>query len=98
MNSNSMTIKRKLFLSYGLMTCLAVGMGVTSIVIMHNLAAATQHLGINSAGKLFHAGIINGTTADLVASARGVLLYAQAGDQVNLEAAVTTYAKSVDLT
>jgi methyl-accepting chemotaxis protein/methyl-accepting chemotaxis protein-1 (serine sensor receptor) len=95
MNVNAMTIKRKLFLSYGLMTCLAVGMGVTSVVIMHNLANATQDLGVTSARKLFDAGMINGTTSELPAAARGVLLYAQEGDQANFDAAVADYAKSI---
>lgn len=95
MNVNSMTIKRKLFLSYGLMTCLAVGMGVTSIVILRNLANATQQLGVTSARKLYDAGMANGTTSEMSAAARGVLLYAQEGNQIAFEAAVVDYAKSI---
>ncbi len=95
MNANSITIKRKLFLSYGLMTFLAVGMGATSLVIMHNLANATQQLGVIGARKLFDSGVANGSTSELLAAARGVLLYAQSSDQVNFEAAVADYAKSI---
>jgi|GEM_PF-2516432 len=45
MNLKSMTIKSKLYMSYGLMTCLAIGMGATSIVILRGLADVTYELG-----------------------------------------------------
>jgi methyl-accepting chemotaxis protein len=94
MNFNAMTIKRKLYLSYGLMTCLAVGMGATSIVILRNLANATQGLGVTSAHRLFDAGMVNGSTSDMVATERGVLLYAQNGDREKSEEFMTDYAEN----
>lgn len=88
-----MTIKRKLYLSYGLMTCLAVGMGVTSVVILHNLSNATHELGVTTGSKLFDAGLANGTTSEMASYARGALLYAQNGDHDGSEQFIAKYAK-----
>lgn len=95
---NSMTIIRKLYLSYGLMTCLAVGMGTGSIVILRNLSRATQDLNVTSARKLYDAGMINGTTSEMMAAARDVALFAKNGDQAGFEEATADYAQSVDYT
>jgi methyl-accepting chemotaxis protein len=93
MNMSSMTIKNKLYLSYGLMGLLAFGMGMASIVILHGLGEATQDLGVTSAGKLFDAGMINGSTSDLLSLVRATYIRALDGEHVIAEKYITEYEK-----
>jgi methyl-accepting chemotaxis protein/methyl-accepting chemotaxis protein-1 (serine sensor receptor) len=73
MNFNTMTIKRKLYLSYGLLLCAAIAMGVSSIVILTNLGTETAQLGVVRAGKLFHGGQTNTGVATMISSRRAIL-------------------------
>jgi methyl-accepting chemotaxis protein len=73
MNMQSMTVKNKLYASYGLMTALAVGMGVASVVILGGLSNSTKELGVDAAGKMNAAGQINGSSAEMASMIRVAL-------------------------
>lgn len=77
MHTTTMTIQKKLYLTLGLLTCLAIGSSITSVVILGNLSDTTQALGRVSAHKLAIAGKMNGTSSDLRLLQRGILLRAR---------------------
>jgi methyl-accepting chemotaxis protein/methyl-accepting chemotaxis protein-1 (serine sensor receptor) len=89
-----MTIKQKLFWTYGLMAVLALGMGVTAVVVLGNLADKTTEVGIKTAGKLFDAGMINGTTGEALVAEHDLLSGVMAKDTSKLEASVKRYSDS----
>jgi methyl-accepting chemotaxis protein/methyl-accepting chemotaxis protein-1 (serine sensor receptor) len=89
---NGMTIKKKLYLTYGLMAGLALGMGVTAVVVLSNLAAETNEVGVKGAGKLFDAGMINGTTGETLIAEHELLAETLAKDTAKVEASAKRYA------
>jgi methyl-accepting chemotaxis protein/methyl-accepting chemotaxis protein-1 (serine sensor receptor) len=94
MNTHSMTIQRKLYAAYSLIAVLAVAMGVTSIVILSDLADTTHQLGVTAATKLGDAGMFNGSGAEAVISERGLLLSTVSGDKSQIDADATHYAEN----
>ncbi len=98
MSLDSMTVKRKLYLSYGLLGALTLGMGVASIAILHGLAKTTEDLGVAHAGQLGEAGNINGTSAEFASLARGIYMRAENGDLATVQSYLTKYdATAADL-
>jgi methyl-accepting chemotaxis protein/methyl-accepting chemotaxis protein-1 (serine sensor receptor) len=92
MNFDAMSIKKKLYASYGLLLCLMVVLGGASIVILHGLSDTTHQMGYVEAGKLFDAGMVNGDSSEMVAEARGILLQAQNGDFATSEKYIKDFA------
>jgi hypothetical protein len=88
MKSNSMTIRTKLYLNYGLLTVLAIVMGVTSIVILRDLGITIQKLGVDRAEKLYGAGKVSEKSEELASLGRGILLRAQNGDNDGAQTAM----------
>jgi methyl-accepting chemotaxis protein/methyl-accepting chemotaxis protein-1 (serine sensor receptor) len=85
MNFDSMTIKTKLYASYGLLLALAIVMGGASILIVRGLAASTQELGFRQAGKLYYVGLLNANVAHMGSMERGVLTRAMSADPQQAE-------------
>ncbi len=90
----SMTVKRKLYLTYGLLLALSIGMGTVSILLINELGAATQNLGGIGAEQLSASGMLNGSSADTLAAERGLLLAAATGDHGNLDRDVARYEEN----
>jgi len=61
------------------MACLALTMGLASIVILHGLAAATRDLGVANAAKMFDAGMINGYSAEFPSLIKGIIVRTSTG-------------------
>jgi methyl-accepting chemotaxis protein len=98
MNFRSMTIKRKLYLSYTLMICLALAMGATAMVLMSNLAGEAKLMASSNGGKFFAAGILNGSTAETIISARGLLMSTVSKDHSQNDKDTQHYTESEALT
>ena len=92
MNLQSMTIKSKLYISYGLMAALALTMGIASWIILSSLGATTLVLGGTAAGKLSDAASLATTATSLIGLERGILLSAQNGNQAESEELTSQYA------
>ncbi len=92
MSIKSMTVKKKLFTSYGLMAALALSMGGGSIYILHDLNGTVTNLGVTSATKLYDAGTMNGLSAEFSSLSRGAQLRAQNGDITGSEKVIADYA------
>jgi len=94
MKTNSMTIRTKLYLNYGLLTVLAIVMGVTSIVILRDLGITIQKLGVDRAEKLYGAGKVSEKSEELASLGRGILLRAQNGDNDGAQTAMQRYSNA----
>jgi methyl-accepting chemotaxis protein/methyl-accepting chemotaxis protein-1 (serine sensor receptor) len=94
MSVRSMTISKKLFLTYGAMAGLTLVMSLASVVTVRGLGNATQDLGVRNAGKTFDAGIINGCTTDLISLARGILIRTMTGEPMKVNTYLASYSKT----
>ena len=90
----SMTIKTKLYTTYGAMACLTLAMGVASVIILGGLGDSTTTLGVTFAGKMFAASTASKTTTEMVALERGTILRAQSGDPDVVERYISAYAQA----
>jgi len=91
-----MTVKQKLFLSYGLMTVVALAMGITAILSLRSLGTTTQDLGVKSAGKLYEAGLISGYSAEFLSINRGIMVKATNNDAAGIEKLIAEYATNTE--
>jgi len=89
---SGMTIKQKLFATYGLMILLTLGMGITAVSVLGRLADETTEVGVKTAGKLFAAGTINGTTGETLIAEHELMAAAVAKDTSKLETNAKRYA------
>ena len=76
----SLTIKQKLYTSYGAMALLALFMGLASIVLMHGMGQKTEELGVRSAARMYLAGVADGSSAEPLSLVRGAAFRASTGD------------------
>jgi len=95
MNFSSMTVKRKLFLTYGLLAAVTVGTGAAAILSMHSLGTTVESLGVTSAARLSEAGVINGSSAELSSISRGMVVKIQNNDASGVPALITEFASTV---
>ncbi len=94
MSMKTMSVKQKLYISYGAMAALAIVMGTTAVVILTGIAATTTNLGVTLAGKIFAAGTIMRNTSEMVALERGIILRAQNGEMDVAERYMTDYTQA----
>jgi len=76
----SMTIGKKLFGVFGIMILLLSAMGVASVYLLRSLGESSETLGVTSAGKLYQAGLINGSSSETMISVSRLLNQVQGGD------------------
>ena len=93
MNINSMTIKQKLFSTYGMLVALLLALGVSSVLSLRGVGTSTEQLGVAMADKLYDAGQIDGTSAEFLSLARAIQTRATLHDQAAVETYVHEYAK-----
>ncbi len=87
------TIKNRLYLSYGMMSLLALAMAVSGLVIINGLGAAIQGVGVTSAGKMAAAGSVSTDCAELLSAERAILLRGTMNETAGVDALLTTYTK-----
>lgn len=80
-----LTIKRKLYASYGAMASLALVMGLTSMSLLHSTGEDSRVVGVTGGEKMFLAGRFNGESAEPLAIGRGIILRAEIGDWETVE-------------
>jgi methyl-accepting chemotaxis protein/methyl-accepting chemotaxis protein-1 (serine sensor receptor) len=90
-----MTIKSKLFASYGLIVLLTLVMGGTSVVVLHGLSEATRELGDVQAGKLFASSELNADAIKLASLERGILIRTINSDPQRAEKNIASYREAV---
>jgi methyl-accepting chemotaxis protein len=95
MNFSSMTVKRKLFLTYGLLAAITLCMGASAIVSLHGLSATVQGLGVTGATRLSQAGQIDGSSAELSSISRGMVVKVENNDAVGVPALITEFSSTV---
>ena len=69
-----MTLKSKLYASYGAMATLALAMGLGAIIFLTGLAATTQNLGVTLATKMYLASSVRANAIGLLSLERGIVL------------------------
>ncbi|HEY4045343.1 MAG TPA: methyl-accepting chemotaxis protein [Acidobacteriaceae bacterium] len=89
-----MTIKKKLYLAYGVMLLLAMCMGITSITLFSNLSTTIHELTGPDMTKLVLAGAINTISAEMLSEERGMQLRAMQGDNETVLKYAAAYEKS----
>jgi methyl-accepting chemotaxis protein/methyl-accepting chemotaxis protein-1 (serine sensor receptor) len=77
----TMTIKSKLYLAYGVVACLALGIGVTAFILFGMMASSTHDLGVTSGARMYQSGMANGTGAERASMVRAVFTRASMDDQ-----------------
>lgn len=93
MNFSSLTIKQKLFASYGVMAAFLLALGVSSVFALRSLGTSTEQLGVSMSTKLYDSGQINGTGAEFLSLARAIQMRTASHDLAAVEGYVTDYAK-----
>jgi methyl-accepting chemotaxis protein/methyl-accepting chemotaxis protein-1 (serine sensor receptor) len=91
----TITVKTKLYLCYGLMACLALGMGGAGFFLMSSLSTATHFLGVTAEGKMYQGGLFDVGGAELVSLLRAMYVRASNGDMAKVAEDKTTYASQV---
>jgi methyl-accepting chemotaxis protein len=86
-----MTLKTKLYGSYGAMATLVLAMGIAAIVFLTGLATETHQLGVTLAQKMFLAGSIRSNTVDLLSVERGIELRIFLHDPASVEKYIEEY-------
>jgi methyl-accepting chemotaxis protein len=94
MNFSSMTIKRKLYLCYGFMIALVLGMGATSIFLLGNLVDSTNTLSIKGGGKLGAAALLNGSSSETVTAVGNLLASSLTHDRSNFDKDLAHYTEN----
>jgi methyl-accepting chemotaxis protein/methyl-accepting chemotaxis protein-1 (serine sensor receptor) len=89
-----MTIKRKLYLSYGLTIFLALGMGTASILLIDGLIGDTHTLVFKSGGKLGASADINGASAETIVAERNLLMSTLTHDISNFDKDLARYIEN----
>ena len=89
-----LTIKNKLYVSYGAMASLALIMGLTSMSLLHSMGTDARVLGITGGQKMFIAGLFNGQGAEPLSLARGIILRADIGDWDTAEKYIADYSQN----
>ncbi len=89
------SIKQKLYTSYGVMAFLAFGMGLAAVFLLHSMGSATRELGVTSAARMFHAGIVNGQSTEPLSLVRGIAFRAETGDMARAEKYSADYAQAI---
>jgi methyl-accepting chemotaxis protein len=92
MSSTTLTLKTKLYASYGAMATLALAMGIGAIVILTGLASDTHNLGVTLATKMYLAGSIRANSLDMLSVERGIVLRMLAHDPDAADKYIAEYA------
>jgi methyl-accepting chemotaxis protein/methyl-accepting chemotaxis protein-1 (serine sensor receptor) len=69
-----MTIKKKLFLTYGLLGALTVIAGVSCIFLLHRMGLATEKIGVDCGDKMYQTALIDGSAAEADNLRRGIAI------------------------
>jgi methyl-accepting chemotaxis protein/methyl-accepting chemotaxis protein-1 (serine sensor receptor) len=91
----TMTIKMKLYLSYGIMAALALSMGGSGFFLMSSLSTSTHTLGVSVASKAYTVALINGTSPEFLSLIRGIFVRASIGDTSKVADLKADYALKV---
>jgi methyl-accepting chemotaxis protein/methyl-accepting chemotaxis protein-1 (serine sensor receptor) len=69
-----MTIKKKLFLSYGLLGSLTIAAGASCMLILHSIGLATHKIGVDCGDKMYQTALIDGSVSEADNLRRGIAL------------------------
>jgi methyl-accepting chemotaxis protein/methyl-accepting chemotaxis protein-1 (serine sensor receptor) len=89
-----MTLKNKLYLSYGAMTLVAFLMGGTALYIIASLGDTVQIVGRTMGSKLYYGGMINGTTGETIISVGKLLNAVATGEKSDVEKDAAHYSEN----
>jgi methyl-accepting chemotaxis protein len=94
MNFATLTVKQKLFLTYGLMLGLSLVLGTTAIVKIGDLTTGIHALGVRDARKMFDAGTIRAYTAIMMVANREAWIDCYQHDAAQMERSIAQRAEA----
>ncbi|SEF62096.1 methyl-accepting chemotaxis protein/methyl-accepting chemotaxis protein-1, serine sensor receptor [Bryocella elongata] len=94
MNFDSMTVKQKLFGTYGLLVALTLALGLTAIFVTHSLADSNDQIAVKTGQKAADAGLINGDSAEFLSNSRSTMIAGYSNDTDSLDDSIKSYQEA----
>jgi methyl-accepting chemotaxis protein/methyl-accepting chemotaxis protein-1 (serine sensor receptor) len=91
-----MTIKKKLFLSYGLLGSLTLVAGASCILMLHRIGLATKKIGVDCGDKMYQTALIDGSVSEADNLRRGIALRLLDNKPDQAEAMLRSYVKQLN--
>jgi len=91
-----MTIKKKLFLSYGLLGSLTLAASVSCVAILHSIGIATRKIGVDCGEKMYQTALIDGSVSEADNLRRGIALRLLDNKPDQAEAFLHGYVKELN--
>jgi methyl-accepting chemotaxis protein len=94
---HTMTIKKKLYLSYGALALVALTTSIISIVVLSQLRTTVSQIATVNTAKLFDSGMINALASDQLYSANAAMLGIAENNPELVRARIEQFAKDSQL-